>query len=445
MRKKMSAQASTFGRMIKWIRQILGPLLLITFCPPIVMLVWHTNISLGGSVEKLASLFVQNGFFSTLYQIWSPVFFGTAEAWKILATFAAVELFLMKALPGRKIAGPVTPKGNVPIYKANGISSFICTIALFYLGSSQFNLFSPGIIYDNFGGLLGALNVFSLVFCIFLYFKGRYKPSTSDSGATGHAVFDYFWGMELYPRVFGWDVKMFTNCRFGMMGWALIIISFACKQDQLHGISDSMVVAVVLQLLYIAKFFWWETVYLRSMDIMYDRAGFCITWGCMVWLPSIYTSPTLFLVNHPNHLGIGVSCAILIAGVICIYTNYLADKQRHYVRNKKGECTVWKKKPDLIFANYKTEWGEDKQSLLLASGWWGISRHFHYLPEILGAFCWSVPAMFNYYIPYFYLSFLFLLLIDRSFRQEKRCAMKYGTDWEKYCEMVPFRLIPFVY
>ena len=53
--------------------------------------------------------------------------------------------------------------------------------------------------------------------------------------------------------------------------------------------------------------------------------------------------------------------------------------------------------------------------------------------------------MFNYYIPYFYLTFLFLLLIDRSFRQEKRCAMKYGTDWDKYCEMVPFRLIPFVY
>ncbi len=441
----MSAQASGSGKMLQCLKRILGPLLVLTICPPLVMLVWYTNVSLDGSVEKLWSLFVQEGIFSTIYNIWSPVFFGTAKAWKILATFTAVELFLMKALPGRKISGPVTPSGNVPIYKANGISSFLCTLALFYLGAFQFHLFSPGIIYNNFGGLLGALNLFSLVFCFFLYLKGRYRPSTSDSGSTGSAVVDYFWGTELYPKVFGWDIKMFTNCRFGMMGWGLIIISFACKQKELHGISDSMLVAVTLQLLYIAKFFWWETGYLRLIDIMYDRAGFCICWGSMVWLPAIYTSPTLFLVGHPNHLGTVASVAILIAGITCIFINYLADRQRQYVRNKNGECTIWKKKPDLIFANYKTEWGVEKQSLLLASGWWGISRHFHYLPEFLGALCWCMPAMFNHYLPYFYLTFLFILLLDRSYRQEKRCALKYGADWDAYCQRVPFRLIPFVY
>lgn len=441
----MSVQASGSGKMLQCLRRILGPILVLTICPPLVMLVWHTNIALDGSVEKLWALFAQDGIFSTLYNIWGPVFFGTVGAWKILATFTAIELFLMKALPGRKISGPVTPNGNVPVYKANGITSFLCTLGLFYLGSSQFHLFSPNIIYNNFGGLLGALNLFSLVFCFFLYFKGRYRPSTSDSGSTGSAVVDYFWGTELYPRVFGWDIKMFTNCRFGMMGWGLIIISFACKQKELHGISDSMLVAVTLQLLYIAKFFWWETGYLRLIDIMYDRAGFCICWGSMVWLPAIYTSPTLFLVGHPNHLGTVASLMILAAGITCIFINYLADKQRQYVRNKNGECTIWKKKPDLIFANYKTEWGVEKQSLLLASGWWGISRHFHYLPEFLGAFFWCMPAMFNHYLPYFYLTFLFVLLLDRSYRQEKRCALKYGRDWDAYCQRVPFRFIPFVY
>lgn len=441
----MSSHASDHKHTFRWIRRILGPLLLITICPPLVMLVWFTNVSLDGSLGNLYSLFAEKGLFSTIYDVWSPLFFGTTNAWKILATFASVELLLMKALPGRKIQGLITPKGNVPVYKANGISSFICTLGLFYLGSFQFKLFSPGIIYDNFGGLLGALNIFSLLFCLFLYFKGRYRPSSSDSGTTGDALSDYFWGTELYPRVFGWDVKMFTNCRFGIMGWGLIIISFACKQNQLYGISDSMWVAVTLQLLYIAKFFWWESAYLRSMDIMYDKAGFCICWGSMVWLPSVYTSPSLFLVNHPNHLGTLVSLLILCAGTTCIFINYLADRQRHYVRSKNGECTIWKKKPDLIFANYKTEWGEEKQSLLLASGWWGVSRHFHYLPELLGAFFWSMPALFGYFLPYFYVTFLFLLLIDRSYRQEKRCAMKYGKDWDRYCERVPFRLIPFIY
>jgi 7-dehydrocholesterol reductase len=425
-------------------KKMLGPLLLITCCPTLVMLVWYTNVALNGSIEQLLALFATKGIFPTIYEIWAPLFFGTAKAWKILAAFAALELFLMKVLPGRKVEGPVTPKGNVPVYKANGISSFSCTMLLFYLGT-QFHLFSPTIIYDNFGGLLGALNFFSLLFCLFLYFKGRYRPSTTDSGTRGDAVSDYFWGMELYPRIFGWDIKMFTQCRIGMMGWGLIILSFAAKQNQLYGISDAMLVSIALQLLYIAKFFWWEISYLRSMDIMYDRAGFCICWGCMVWLPSIYTSPTLFLVHHPHHLGTSTSLAIFGIGATCIFVNYLADRQRIYVRNKKGECTIWKKKPDLIFANYKTDWGEEKQSLLLASGWWGISRHFHYLPEFLGALMWTIPALFTHYMPYFFLTFLLLLLIDRSYRREKQCSMKYGKDWEKYCERVPFRLIPFVY
>jgi 7-dehydrocholesterol reductase len=430
---------------LQWLRKIICPLLLIAICPPLVMLVWYTNVSLGGSVGQLCALFAKDGVFSTIYNIWSPLFFGTAEAWKILGIFALLEFCLMKLLPGKKVEGPVTPKGNTPVYKANGASAFAATMILFYLGSVQFKLFSPGIIYDNFGGLLGALNFFSLCFCLFLYFKGRYRPSSSDSGTTGHAIFDYFWGMELYPRVLGCDVKMFTNCRFGMMGWALIIVSFAAKQTQLYGLTNAMLVAISLQLLYIAKFFWWEEGYLRSMDIMYDRAGFCICWGSMVWIPSVYTSPTLYLVNHPHSLSSFAAVSIFLAGVTCIFINYLADRQRQYVRNKNGECTVWKKKPDLIFANYKTEWGEEKQTLLLASGFWGISRHFHYLPEILGAFFWSMPALFTHYMPYFYLTFLFILLMDRSYRQEKRCRLKYGKDWDKYCERVPFRLIPFVY
>ncbi|RYY32672.1 hypothetical protein EON62_05075, partial [archaeon] len=33
------------------------------------------------------------------------------------------------------------------------------------------------------------------------------------------------------------------------------------------------------------QFFWWETGYLASIDIMHDRAGYYICWGCLVWVP----------------------------------------------------------------------------------------------------------------------------------------------------------------
>lgn len=441
----MSIKSPQSSNLKKWVRHILGPFLLITCCPPIVILVWYTNAFLDGSLLNLWKLFVAQGFFQTIYYIWGPVFFGSATAWKILALFAGTELFLMKALPGKRFQGPLTPKGNTPVYKANGVLSFLVTIGLFYLCSHSLHLFSATIIYDHFGELLGALNVLSLLFCLFLYFKGRFKPSSTDSGTTGGAIFDFFWGMELYPRLFNWDVKMFTNCRFGMMSWGLILLSFAAKQKELYGLSDSMIVAVALQLIYITKFYWWETGYLRSMDIMHDRAGFCICWGCMVWLPCIYTSPTLFLVNHPNHLGTVFALSLFAVGAMCIFINYLADRQRQYVRLSNGLCTVWRRKPELIFVNYQTEWGDQQQSILLASGWWGISRHFHYLPEVLATFLWSLPALFSHFLPYFYLFFLVILLVDRSYRQEQRCAEKYGKFWDKYCERVPFRLIPFIY
>lgn len=57
-------------------------------------------------------------------------------------------------------------------------------------------------------------------------------------------------------------------------------------------VSSSMAVSVALQLVYITKFFWWETGYWCSMDIQHDRAGYYICWGCLVWLPIIYTAHT---------------------------------------------------------------------------------------------------------------------------------------------------------
>lgn len=413
-------------------------------CPPAIFLFWYTNVELGGSFYQLGELIKQQGVWTTLYLICSPYLLGTPEAWKIIAIFAAFELSLMKFLPGKPFYGPITPRGNVPVYKANGMAAYLITLGVFCLGSYQFHLFSPSIIYDHFPGILGALNIFSLFFCLGLLIKGHLKPSDTDSGTSKNWIFDYYWGMELYPRLSGIDLKMFTNCRFGMMSWPLIVLSFASKQSELYGLSNSMLVSVAIQLLYISKFFLWETGYLRSIDIMHDRAGYYICWGCLVWVPAIYTSPTLYLVNHPNPLSTPLALFLFAAGALCVMINYFADRQRQIVRATNGNCKIWRKAPDLTLAHYVTDKGEPKQNLLLASGWWGISRHFHYIPEILAAFFWTAPALFHHFLPYFYVVFLTVLLINRAFRDDQRCALKYGNDWITYCQKVPYKLVPFV-
>ena len=125
--------------------------------------------------------------------------------------------------------------------------------------------------------------------------------------------------------------------------------------------------------------------------------------------------------------------------------NYQADRQRQKVRLTNGDCKVFFKKPEVIKAHYYTENKEKKESLLLVSGYWKIARHFHYVPEILGAFFWSLPALFTGFLPYFYVVFLTLLLLDRAVRDDKRCEKKYGKFWQQYCKKVPYKVIPKIF
>lgn len=76
---------------------------------------------------------------------------------------------------------------------------------------------------------------------------------------------------------------------------------------------------------------------------------------------------------------------------------------------------------------------------------WGISRHSHYVFEIAAAFFWSCGSGFDNFIPFFYVAFLVCLLTDRSVRDDVRCGAKYGKHWEKYCERVPYKIVPGIF
>lgn len=175
-----------------WVHRYLIPLSLLTLCPPTIFVFWYTATSLDGSFINFWELIWESGAFKTVAEISLPYFFASKTAWTILGLFAIFQLILMKVIPGKPFVGPVTPKGNTPVYKANGVPCFFITLLSFMLASYKFNLFSPTILYDNLGPILGALNTFSLIFCLFLYFKGIYNPSSSDHGKTGSILFDYY-------------------------------------------------------------------------------------------------------------------------------------------------------------------------------------------------------------------------------------------------------------
>src|SRR3990167_10345678 len=114
-------------------RKTFVPLFLMLTCPPAAILFFYINTQLDGSITQFYHLVTQQGFFTTLWQIWQPVFFGTRDAWEMIGAFMITQLILMRVVPGKKVTGPETPKGNIPVYKNNGFACFLITIALFFL------------------------------------------------------------------------------------------------------------------------------------------------------------------------------------------------------------------------------------------------------------------------------------------------------------------------
>jgi 7-dehydrocholesterol reductase len=315
-----------------------------------------------------------------------------------------------------------------------------------YLAAYRFKLFSPEIVFDNFGSIITTINCFALLLCVWLYFKGRFFSEHPEDLDLHGPLFDFYEGVELYPTFLGVPFKQLVNCRIGMMGWSVLICAFAAKQYATHGyLANSMIVSNIIQIVYIIKFYWWEGGYFRSIDIMHDRFGFMICWGCLSWVTSIYTLVSFFLVTHPIQYTTPVAASILLIGLASIYINYEADWQRQHTRETNGNTTIWGKKPKTIVAHYKNAKGEVHQNLLLVSGWWGVARHFQYVPELTLSLMWTVPAGVDHALPYFYFVFLTILLVDRSGRDEVRCRAKYGSYWRKYCEEVPHRMIPYLF
>jgi len=424
--------------------QTLMPLLLMAFTPNLVMVMWYAERYHGGSYQKMVQEFISAGPVAFMSKMWGGVTIASPLVSYIILGYSLFQLILMKILPGPVAYGPVTPKGNTPVYTDNGFACYVVTMASFtgltyYL--KTYTIYSPSIVYDLWGDFLITITLFSMIFCVFLTLKGLYYPSSEDHGTTGNLLFDYYWGTELYPRVFGWDIKVFTNCRFGMTVWPLLVCIFAVKSYELHGYVDSMIVSAILQMAYFTKFFWWEAGYMSTIDIMVDRAGYYLCWGCLAYVPGFYASVSLYLVNNPVDLGAPLALAITAIGLLAITVNYFADWQKQIVRSTDGNCLIWGSKPEVIRAKYTPEDGEERESLLLASGWWGFARHFHYVPELTLAFCWTVPALFENLLPYSYFIFLFILLVHRTFRDDTKCARKYNQYWDVYKKRVPYKMI----
>lgn len=375
----------------------------------------------------------------------------TAVAIQFLMGLLTLQLVLLLLVPGQRFRGPRAPSGHLPEYTDNGFPCFFLTLGALAFVSRVFSV-APTLIFDELLPILSALNASALALSVLLCAKGLTHPSTADSGSSGNLILDLYWGTELYPRICNGlvDLKQLLIARFGITLWGLFALSFAFKAAELapegEGVPYGQAASSSLMLVYIAKFYWWERWYMHAADIQVDRLGFMMCWGPICFMPLVHTLQNLFLVSHGGlRLSRGGAVLYLVLGNAMTLVNYDADTQRHRVRAADGKCHVWGEPAKVLRAAYSTADGQKHTALLSCCGYQALSRHFHYLPDIINLFLYCSPAGFSRVLPHLYFIYLTALLIDRTYRIDARCHAKYGKQWEVYCKMVPHRLVPGVW
>ena len=161
-----------------------------------------------------------------------------------------------------------------------------------------------------------------------------------------------------------------------------------------------------------------------------------LCWGDLVWVPFTYTVQAYYLVEHTHELPLWGTAAIVLLNVAGYVIFRGANLQKHRFR-RNPDRPIWGRPAKFI--------ATAQGSLLLASGWWGLSRHMNYFGDLLMGLAWCLPCLFESPLPYFYIFYSTILLVHRERRDHDMCAMRYGKDWEAYCAMVPYRIVPGVY
>lgn len=384
------------------------------------------------------------GFLKRLYEPELKYYaFGIYIGWFIL------QLAGHCLLPGRTVKGAATvdEKGTRLRYVLNGLLCYLMTLVLFgcavvdKLHGTFGNIFvDPSSIVggDMHIKLFRAANTVAWVIAMLIYAMCHVKWFANQADrCTGCVPYDYFMGATTNPRIGWFDLKFFCESRPGLILWVLFNFSLALKQFESGRITSPMLLVCFFQFFYILDYFWQEDSILSTMDIMHDPFGWMLCWGDIVYVPFSYSLQAFYLYHNSN-----VDINYLWAGCIFVlhFVGYKifreSNNQKHDFRSGITD-KIWGEKVAFVQTSRGTK--------LLASGWWGKSRHPNYLGDIMMAVAYSLPCGFGSVFPYFYPIYFWILLVHRERRDNSHCAKKYGKDWEVYCAKVPYRIIPFVY
>ena len=368
--------------------------------------------------------------FPYLSNLWDPYAYAIFVLWFIF------HMVIYLSPLGWTAQGTVLRNKTRLSYKINGLHAFVIAHILFIIGYFYFKV-PVTFVYDKFLALAAAGFVFSFVLAVFLYIKS-FNPTAllAVGGNSGYMIYDWFIGRELNPRVGIFDWKVFCEQRPGLIGWVIINYCMVAKQYELHGtVTASMILVCLFQTWYVLDSLLFEDSVLTTMDVVHDGFGFMLAFGDLCWVPFTYSMQARFLVDYPTNLSPAATFIIVVLNTIGYCLFRWSNSQKDQFRRDPNHLSV--QHLETISTQHGTK--------LIVSGWWGLCRHPNYVGDLIMALSWSLPCGFSHVLPYFYFIYFTALLVHRQLRDEEHCHNKYGRDWEIFCKLVKWRLIPGLY
>ncbi|PIS00336.1 MAG: delta(24(24(1)))-sterol reductase [Chlamydiae bacterium CG10_big_fil_rev_8_21_14_0_10_35_9] len=426
----------------------IGAFFIIIFSHLLLYYLWISLTYYNGSLVYPSSL---SDFFPFLHRMTNYILEGahpTMYAAGIYLGLIAFQFLLAKILPGINVKGlPVPSEGNIQLnYLCNGVASWYVTlitaIALHYTG-----IFPLTALADNLGPLITVGIITANLFALALFTIATITKK--ETTPTGNLIYDFFMGKMLNPRIWGVDIKLFSEIRIPWVLLFFLTLSAAAKQYSIYGtVTAPMVFMILAHGLYVNACMKGEECIPTTWDIFHEKFGWMLIFWNYVGVPFVYCFSSFYILeNNIHHSPIYmVFLFALLLGAYYVWDTANSQKNRFrmqlrgtYIKRKTFPQLPWGTLKDPKYI--KTSDG----GALLIDGWYRYGRKIHYTADTLMAITWGLSCGFSGILPYLYPVFFALMITHRYQRDVYRCSKKYGSDWDRYCKAVPYKFIPYVY
>ncbi len=377
---------------------------------------------------------------------------GAAPTWKAAAiywAFLGAQALFAVVLPGIRMKGLPIPheSGRQLEYRVNGIWAWYATLigvaALHFSG-----LFPLHEVGAEFGALMTVSILSGNAVALATYVVGVARGHAHRM--SGNHVYDFFMGSWLNPRIGSLDLKMWAEIRVAWILLFLLTVSAAATQWHEHGtVSTPMIFMIVAHGLYTNACMKGEECIPTTWDIFYEKWGWMLIFWNFAGVPFVYAFNAWYLAGrdpfeHSAPYTVGVFALLFVS----YYVWDTSQSQRNRFRMmKRGTFVKRRAFPQLPWGTLqeprtmKTAHGNE----LLIDGWWRYARKIHYTADVGMALSWGLICGFDHFLPFFYVTFFVLMISHRARRDIEKCRRKYGEDWDRYCEEVPYLFIPGVF